>query len=72
MTEYPLVRIGPKPRWASLSLVDVWEYPHLLLRFGLRDVKLRYRQTYLGVAWVVLQLLLSAGIASMRCRLRES
>ncbi len=41
---------------------DVWEYRNLLLNLGLRDVKLRYKQTLLGVAWVVLQPVLSAGI----------
>ena len=52
----------PGARWRSLGLGDVWEYRNLLLNLGLRDVKLRYKQTLLGVAWVVLQPVLSAGI----------
>jgi lipopolysaccharide transport system permease protein len=32
------------------------------LRFGARDVTLRYRQTGLGIVWVVLQPLLGAGV----------
>ena len=34
----------------------------MLLRFGQRDILLRYRQTAIGVVWVVLQPLLAAGI----------
>jgi len=49
-------------RWRSFGLADVWEYRNLFLNLGLRDVKLRYKQTILGVLWVVLQPLLSAGI----------
>lgn len=44
---------------------DVWEHKHLLWMFGLRDIKLRYKQTFLGVAWVVLQPLLSAGLLTV-------
>ena len=57
-----LTHIRPGARWRSLGLADVWEYRNLLLSLGLRDVKLRYKQTLLGVAWVVLQPVLSAGI----------
>ena len=38
------------------------EFRDLLLALAARDVKLRYKQTLLGVAWVVLQPLLAAGI----------
>jgi len=40
----------------------VWEYRDLLWMLGVRDVKLRYRQTALGVIWVILQPLLAAAI----------
>ncbi|MGA3172623.1 MAG: ABC transporter permease [Chthoniobacteraceae bacterium] len=38
------------------------EYWELLLAFAMRDIRLRYRQTVLGVAWVLLQPLLGAGL----------
>jgi lipopolysaccharide transport system permease protein len=57
-----IVHIRPGARWRSLGLGDLWEYRGLLLNLGLRDVKLRYKQTILGVLWVILQPLLSAGI----------
>jgi lipopolysaccharide transport system permease protein len=50
----------PLPGWREL-----WEAREVFTRFGTRDLKLRYRQTALGVVWVVLQPLLSAGIFSI-------
>jgi len=38
------------------------EYGDLLWAFALRDIRLRYRQTALGVGWVLLQPLLGAGL----------
>lgn len=58
----PLVRIRPPRAWEALDLSVLWRYRDLLLALAVRDVKLRYRQTMLGVLWVVLQPLLGAGI----------
>ncbi len=58
----PLVRIRPPQRWEALDLRALWRYRDLLGALAIRDIKLRYRQTLLGVLWVVLQPLLGAGI----------
>jgi homopolymeric O-antigen transport system permease protein len=58
----PLLTIRPPGRWARLSLREVWLYRDLLLTFAQRDVKVRYKQTALGVIWVILQPLLAAAI----------
>lgn len=58
----PHLIIRPRSGWSALDLRELWRYRELLLIFGLRDVKLRYRQTFLGVTWVLLQPLLAAGI----------
>ncbi|MBI3880816.1 MAG: ABC transporter permease [Verrucomicrobia bacterium] len=42
--------------------VDLWLYRDLFVAFIERDIKLRYKQTALGVVWVLLQPLLTAGI----------
>lgn len=34
---------------------DLWTHRELIVIFGLRDLKVRYRQTLIGVAWAVLQ-----------------
>ncbi|MGD9703385.1 MAG: ABC transporter permease [Acidimicrobiia bacterium] len=60
----PHIVIKPPSRWAPLNLREVWEFRDLLTRFAIRDLKLRYKQTALGVIWVVLQPLLAAGIFS--------
>ena len=46
--------------WAPLDLAEVWRHRELLLFMAWRDIQLRYRQTALGVAWAVLQPLLTA------------
>lgn len=56
--------IRPPRRYAILNLSELWEFRDLLGAFALRDLKLRYRQTALGVLWVVLQPLVGAGILS--------
>jgi lipopolysaccharide transport system permease protein len=58
----PLRRIRSSTRRTPLDLRELWRYRDLWLTLALRDVKLRYRQTALGVAWVVLLPLLASGI----------
>jgi lipopolysaccharide transport system permease protein len=52
--------ITPPGRFALPKVSELWEAREVLYRFGARDVTLRYRQTILGVVWVVLQPLLYA------------
>lgn len=47
------------------AMRDLWSYRDLFRAFVARDIKVRYRQTALGVVWVVLQPLVTAGILSM-------
>ncbi len=58
----PLVTIRPSSGWAALNLREIWQFRDLLLTLAGRDVKLRYRQTAIGVVWVVLQPLIAAVI----------
>lgn len=50
----------PLPQWREL-----WEAREVALRFGQRDVVLRYRQTAIGVIWVLIQPLAAAGVFSI-------
>jgi len=43
----------------QFNLGDLWAYRELLYFLTLRDIKVRYKQTLLGVAWVVVQPLLT-------------
>jgi homopolymeric O-antigen transport system permease protein len=58
----PLRTLRPTTGWVSLDLHELAEFRDLLLELARRDIKLRYRQTALGVAWVVLQPLVAAGV----------
>jgi lipopolysaccharide transport system permease protein len=60
----PLVVIEPTRGWAALGLRAVWEYRELLGFLVWRDLKVRYKQTLLGVAWIVLQPLVSMVVFS--------
>lgn len=59
LPEKPLVTIKPQRSWVALDLRGLWAYRELLYFLTWRDVKVRYQQTALGVAWVVLQPLLA-------------
>ena len=61
----PVVRIEAHRGLFDLRLREVWDYRELLYFFVLRDVKVRYRQTVIGVLWVVLQPLMTMGVFSL-------
>src|ERR1700752_1052573 len=44
---------------------ELWQFRDLLMLLVLRDIKLKYKQTAIGVAWVVLQPLLTAVLFSV-------
>jgi lipopolysaccharide transport system permease protein len=50
--------IEPTRGWVNLKLDELWAYRELLYFLAWREVKVRYKQTGLGVAWAVLQPLL--------------
>ena len=54
----PLI-IQPTRGLSALDLRSVWEYRELLYFLVWRDVKVRYKQTALGVLWILLQPVLS-------------
>src|SRR3954466_8993611 len=49
----------------ALDFRELWRFRELVYFLALRDVKVRYKQTALGVAWVLLQPLLAMGIFSI-------
>lgn len=61
----PTVIIEPTRGWSALNLGELWKYRDLLMILAGRDVKLRYKQTSLGVTWVILQPLVAALIFSV-------
>ena len=56
----PHLTIQPTAGWQAINLPELWQFRDLLTTLAQRDVKLRYRQTSLGVIWVILQPLIAA------------
>jgi len=59
ISRVPTLVIRPPRKWVPVDLKELWAYRELVTAFTLRDIKLRYKQTGLGIAWAVLQPLLT-------------
>jgi lipopolysaccharide transport system permease protein len=59
MDEVPVVLIQPRSGWLSFDLAALYRYRELLYFLTWRDVIVRYKQAAVGVAWAVLQPLLT-------------
>jgi lipopolysaccharide transport system permease protein len=58
----PKIVIEPAKGWFGINLKGVWAYRELFIILAQREIQLRYRQTILGVAWVMLQPLMTTAI----------
>jgi lipopolysaccharide transport system permease protein len=54
--------IEATPKWRAIDFRELWDYRELLFMLAIREVKLRYRQTFLGISWVILQPLITTVI----------
>jgi lipopolysaccharide transport system permease protein len=57
-----ITKIKPGGYFAALDLGEIWKYRELLYFLTVRDIKIRYKQTLIGVAWAVLQPVLTTAI----------
>ncbi|HEY0810453.1 MAG TPA: ABC transporter permease [Longimicrobiales bacterium] len=55
----PLIRVQPTRGWTGMQLGELWRYRTLLYFLAWRDVKVRYKQTMLGIGWAIVQPLLN-------------
>jgi lipopolysaccharide transport system permease protein len=51
----PHALLRPESSGVQLNFADLWAYRELLYFLTWRDIKVRYKQTLMGVAWVVIQ-----------------
>lgn len=58
----PTVVIRPSRGWRAVNLRELWEYRELLYFLVWSDLKVRYKQTVLGVLWAILQPILITGV----------
>jgi homopolymeric O-antigen transport system permease protein len=49
------VLIRPSTRWVEFGLRELWRSRELLYFLTQRDLKVRYKQTFLGIVWAVIQ-----------------
>lgn len=61
----PLTVIERRPGWQIVDLRELWRYRELFGFFVWRDVKVRYKQTALGVLWTILQPLATVLVFSL-------
>jgi lipopolysaccharide transport system permease protein len=60
-----VVRVQPTRSWSLPDYTELWEFRDLVVMIAMRDLKARYKQTALGVFWVLLQPLLTSGVFSI-------
>ena len=60
-----VLRIKASNRAVHLDLRELWAYRELLFFLVWRDVKVKYKQTFIGVAWAIIQPLVSMIIFSV-------
>ena len=65
LPDLPTLVIRPPRKWVPIDFGELWSYRELLYFFVWRDVKIRYKQTGLGVAWAVIQPLFTMLIFSV-------
>ena len=58
----PHIALRPKTGWVSIDLRELWQYRELLWILALRDIRVRYKQTALGVIWIILSPLITATV----------
>lgn len=54
-TQLPITIIRPKKTFSLNDFKEIWNYRELLYFFTWRDLKVRYKQTFIGAAWAILQ-----------------
>lgn len=65
MKDKPEILIEPEKGWVPVNLREIWRFRELLYFLAWRDVKVKYKQTALGVIWAVLQPVLAMLIFSV-------
>ena len=63
--ELPRTRRQASKGWSWPKLRELWEFRELLYFFAWRDIKVRYKQTVMGVLWAIIQPFLTMVIFSL-------
>jgi hypothetical protein len=61
--QFPII-IRRNSGWVPVNFKAIWEYRELLYFLAWRDIKVRYKQMFLGINWALLQpLMLAVSVA---------
>jgi lipopolysaccharide transport system permease protein len=63
--DVPVTVIQPAKSWPRVDYRELWRYHELLGVFIWRDLKVRYKQTVIGVGWAIFQPLFTAVVYSL-------
>lgn len=63
--ELPITYLRPARGWIALNLSALWAYRELVYFLTWRDVKVRYKQAALGIAWAIIQPIVSMVIFTL-------
>ena len=59
------IRIKPIKGWTKIDLKEIWKFRELFYFLAWRDIKVRYKQTTIGILWAILQPFLTMVIFSI-------
>ncbi|HEY3824904.1 MAG TPA: ABC transporter permease [Bryobacteraceae bacterium] len=59
------IRIVPSKGWVRIGFHELWAYRELMYFLAVREIKVRYKQTAVGVAWAVIQPLFTMLVFSL-------
>ena len=59
------IALEPPRGWLNLRISELWEFRELLYFLTWRDIKVRYKQTLLGIVWAIIQPLMTMVIFSV-------
>lgn len=62
--QYEII-LEPPRGWFNLRLRELWDFRELLFFLIWRDIKVRYKQTILGIVWAVIQPLMTMVVFSV-------
>jgi lipopolysaccharide transport system permease protein len=61
----PEILISPPSRWTAINLRELWAYRELVYFLTKRELQIRYKQSFFGVSWAILQPLTLAFIFAL-------
>ncbi|OFY64808.1 MAG: hypothetical protein A3H98_10550 [Bacteroidetes bacterium RIFCSPLOWO2_02_FULL_36_8] len=59
-----IIRIQAQTGWSHIDLIELWRYRELIGFLAMRDIKVLYKQSILGIVWVVAQPLMTLVVFS--------